>query len=192
MSLRLRVRIAGVFDGTIRRPGGGVGERPVIVSTLEASHGPAAVGVINTAAAWYAEFLAPSEVEGPEMTLADWTEEARRMTWYGAFDGDDLVGVMGLEYAGDAVLFRHAYVLPDRQREGIAAILHSHLERAVAGVDRIIVGTYAANFKARNALAKAGYHPSADSETVLRRYFDIPEDRLRTSVTYEKHLDRDS
>ncbi|MDH3538914.1 MAG: GNAT family N-acetyltransferase [Acidimicrobiia bacterium] len=169
-----------------------MGERPVIVSALEASDGPAAVGVINTAAAWYAEFLAPSEVEGPEMTLADWTEEARRMTWYGAFDGDDLVGVMGLEYAGDAVLFRHAYVLPDRQREGIAAILHSHLERAVEGVDRIIVGTYAANFKARNALAKAGYHPSADSETVLRRYFDIPEDRLRTSVTYEKRIDRDS
>ncbi len=61
----------------------------------------------------------------------------------------------------------------------------------VQGVDRIIVGTYAANFKARNALDKAGYQPSPDSEAVLRRYYDIPEDRLQTSVTYEKHLDRD-
>lgn len=168
-----------------------VGQAKVSVRSLEASDGLAAVTVINTAAEWYAEFLDPSEVHEPEMTLESWAEEARRMTWYGAFDGNDLVGAMGLEYAGDAVLFRHAYVLPDRQREGIAAIMHNYLEREVQGVDRIIVGTYAANFKARNALDKAGYQPSPDSETVLRHYYDIPEDRLQTSVTYEKYLDRD-
>jgi GNAT superfamily N-acetyltransferase len=168
-----------------------VGEAPVIVRALGASDGLAAVMVINTAAKWYAEFLAPSEVHGPEMTLESWAGEARRMTWYGAFCGVDLVGVMGCEYAGDAVLFRHAYVLPDRQRQGIAAMLHDHLEREVHGVDRIIVGTYAANYKARGALEKAGYHPSPDSEAVLRHYYDIPEDRLESSVTYEKHLDRD-
>jgi GNAT superfamily N-acetyltransferase len=167
-----------------------VGEAEVKVRALGASHGFAAVTVINTAAKWYAEFLSPSEVDEPEMTLESWEEEARRMTWYGAFEGVDLVGVMGLEYAGDAVLFRHAYVLPHRQRQGIAAMLHGHLEREVHGVDRIIVGTYAANYKARNALEKAGYQPSPDSEAVLRRYYDIPEDRLKSSVTYEKRLDR--
>ena len=168
-----------------------VGKAQVSVRSLEASDGVAAVTVINTSAEWYAEFLDPSEVHEPEMTLESWAEEARRMAWYGAFDGGHLVGVMGLEYAGDAVLLRHAYVLPGRQREGIAAMMHSHLEREIQGVDRIIVGTYAANFKARNALDKAGYQPSADSEAVLRRYYDIPEDRLQTSVTYEKHLARD-
>jgi GNAT superfamily N-acetyltransferase len=122
------------------------------------------------------------------MTLESWAKEARRMTWYGAFDGVDLVGVIALEYARDAVLFRHAYVLADRQRQGIAATLHNHLERAVCGVDRIIVGTYAANYKARGALEKAGYQLSPDPEAVLRAYYDIPEDRLRSSVTYEKRL----
>jgi GNAT superfamily N-acetyltransferase len=168
-----------------------VDEAHVIVRALEASDGLAAVTVINTAAKWYAEFLAPSEVHEPEMTLESWAEEARRMTWYGAFDGVDLVGVMALEYTRDAVLFRHAYVLADRQRQGIAAMLHNHLERVVCGVDRIIVGTYAANYKARGALEKAGYQPSPDPEAVLRGYYDIPEDRLRSSVTYEKRLDRD-
>jgi GNAT superfamily N-acetyltransferase len=168
-----------------------VSEAHVIVRALDASSEVAAVTLINTAAKWYAEFLAPSEVHEPEMTLESWAEEARRMTWYGAFDGVDLVGVMGLEYAGDAVLFRHAYVLPDRQRQGIAAMLHDHLEREVHGVDRIIVGTYAANFKARGALEKSGYQPSPDPEAVLRHYYDIPEDRLQSSVTYEKHLERD-
>jgi GNAT superfamily N-acetyltransferase len=168
-----------------------VGEAEVIVRALGASDGLAAVMVINTAAKWYAELLAPSEVHGPEMTLENWAEEARRMAWYGAFDGVDLGGVMGLGYAGNAVLFRHAYVLPDRQRQGIAAMLHQHLERQVHGVDRIIVGTYAANYKARGALEKAGYLPSPDPEAVLRHYYEIPEDRLQSSVTYEKHLDRD-
>ncbi len=166
-----------------------MGEGQVAIRALEASDGPAAVTVINLAAQWYAEFLAPSELHEPEMTLDGWEEEARRMTWYGAFEGGDLVGVMGLEYAGDAVLFRHAYVLPDRQRQGIASMLHDHLEGQLHGVDRIIVGTYAANHKACQALEKAGYRRSPDPEAVLRRYFDIPEDRLRSSVTYEKHID---
>lgn len=166
-------------------------ETHVTVSALSASSGPAAVAVINTAAEWYAEFLGPSEAHEPEMTLRDWTAEARRLTWYGAFDGGDLVGVMGLEHAGDAVLFRHAYVLPDRQRQGVGAILRNHLEGEVRGVDRIIVGTYAANYKARAALEQAGYEPSPDPEAALRRYYDIPEDRLQSSVIYEKHLDRD-
>jgi GNAT superfamily N-acetyltransferase len=161
------------------------------VRVLGLSDGHAAVTVINTAAEWYADFLPPSEVHEPEMTFESWAEERRRMTWYGAFDGVDLVGVMGLEYAGGAVLFRHAYVLPDRQRQGIAAMLHHQLEQAVHGVDRIIVGTYAANYKARGALERAGYQPSPDPEAVLRHYYDIPEDRLQSSVTYEKHLDRD-
>jgi GNAT superfamily N-acetyltransferase len=163
----------------------------MMVRTLGASDGRAAVTVVNTAAGWYAEFLTPSEVHKPEMTLESWAREARRMTWYGAFEGADLVGVMGLEYAGDAVLFRHAYVLPDRQRQGIAAMLLNHLEREVAGVDTIIIGTYAANYKARAAFEKAGYRPSPDPEAVLRHYYHIPEDRLQSSVTCEKHLDRE-
>ena len=163
----------------------------MIVRALGASDGLAAVTVIKTAATWYAEFLSPSELHDPEMILESWAEEAQRLTWYGAFDGVDLVGVMGLEYAGDAVLFRHAYVLPDRQRQGVAAMLHNHLEGEVQGVDMIIVGTYAANYKARDALEKAGYQPSPDPQAVLRHYYEIPEDRLQSSVTYEKHLDRD-
>jgi GNAT superfamily N-acetyltransferase len=168
-----------------------VSEAQVLVRALGASDGLAAVTVINTAAEWYAEFLPASEVDEPEMTLDSWAGEARRMTWYGAFEGGELVAVMGLEYVGDAALFRHAYVLPSRQRQGIASMLHRRLESQVDGVDRIIVGTYTNNYKARQALEKAGYRPSPDPEAVLRHYYDIPQDRLHSSLTYEKHLDRD-
>ena len=163
----------------------------MIVRSLGENDRGAATAVINASAEWYREFLPPSELHEPEMTLTTWAEEARRMTWYGAFDGANLVGVVGLEYARDAALLRHAYVLPDRQRQGIAAMLVDYCERKTNGVDTIIVGTYAANYKARAAFEKAGYQLSRDSEAVLRRYYNIPEDRLQSSVTYEKRLDRE-
>ena len=149
----------------------------------------AAVAVINTAARWYRDFLPPEEVHDPEMTPAQWEAEARRLTWYGAFVGAaTLVGVMALEYVRDVALLRHAYVLPEHQHARIGSRLQAHLEAEVRGVRRIIVGTYAGNYKARSALEKAGYRLSADPEAVLRAYYSIPEDRLRTSVTYEKPL----
>src|SRR5688572_9460674 len=47
----------------------------------------------------------------------------------------------------------------------LGALLREHLESQVRGVSR-----------------------SPDSEAVLRAYYTVPEDRLRSSVTYEKGL----
>jgi GNAT superfamily N-acetyltransferase len=146
------------------------------------------VAVINAAARWYREFLPAGEVHDPEMTPAQWDAEARTVRWYGAFVGDVLVGVMGLERQGPVALLRHAYVLPASQRGGIGARLREHLEAAAAGAERIVVGTYAGNYKARRALEKAGYALSPDPAAVLRAHYRLPEDRLRASVTYEKPL----
>jgi len=148
----------------------------------------AALSVINTAARWYREFLPAGELHDPEMTPAQWDAEARRMSWDGAFVEGGLVGVMGLEYVKDVALLRHAYVLADHQRHGIGTLLREHLEAQVRGVRRIIVGTYRENHKARRMLEAAGYTVSPDPEAVLRNYYSIPEDRLKSSVTYEKVL----
>jgi len=159
-----------------------------LIRTLMAADRDAALAVINTAARWYRDFLPPSEVHDPEMTPAQWEAEAQRMTWYGAFVEGALVGVMGLEYVKDAVLLRHAYLLAEYQREGIGTRLREHLEAQVRGVRRIIVGTYRENYKARRMLERAGYTLSPDPEAVLRTYYSIPADRLKSSVTYEKSL----
>jgi RimJ/RimL family protein N-acetyltransferase len=147
-----------------------------------------ALDVINTAARWYQDFLPPEEFHDPEMTAAQWDAEAQRMNWYGAFLAERLVGVMGLEYVGDAALLRHAYILPAYQRQGIGSRLREHVEAHIHGVRRIVVGTYAGNYKARGALEQAGYQLSGDSVAVLRAYYAIPEDRLQSSVTYEKEI----
>jgi GNAT superfamily N-acetyltransferase len=170
----------------------------VTIRELTAADRDTALAVINEAARWYREFLPPEEYHEPEMTADDWDGEARRLAWYGALAGGALVGVMGLERVRDVALLRHAYILPGAQRGGIGHRLRHHLEgEAVRGAQaagpggtpiRIVVGTYRGNYKARTMLEKAGYRLSADSEAVLRAFYAIPEDLLRSSVTYEKTL----
>lgn len=169
--------------------GRGVGDR-IAIRELRPDDAARAVEVINAAARWYREFLPPEHLHEPEMDEAGWKAEGQRMTWWGAFIDHSLVGVMGSEPIGEVALLRHAYILPRHQRQGVGSALREHVEEALAGVERIIVGTYAANYKARGILEKGGYRLSADSESVLRTYYAIPEDRLLTSVTYEKALDR--
>ena len=166
----------------------------VTIRPLTAIDRDAAVNVINVGARWYRDFLPPHELHDPEMTPAQWDDEARRLSWHGGYLDRDLVGVMALEWARDAALLRHAYILPEHQHHGIGLRLVEHLEReargkaAAGGLRRVIVGTYARNYKARGALEKAGYRLSEDPAAILRAYYTIPEDRLRTSVTYEKSL----
>jgi GNAT superfamily N-acetyltransferase len=106
--------------------------------------------------------------------------------------GPVAVGAEGDAHARGVALLRHAYILPEHQHHGIGLRLVEHLESearrdgVARGLRRIIVGTYARNYKARGALEKAGYRLSADSATILREYYSIPEDQLRASVTYEK------
>lgn len=161
---------------------------PPEIRALMAADRDAALSVINTAARWYREFLPPEDLHDPEMTPAQWEEEARRLTWYGAFVEGARVGVMGLEHVKGVALLRHAYVLAEHQRGGIGTVLREHLESQVRGVRRLIVGTYRENYKARRMLERSGYTLSPDPETVLRTYYAIPEDRLKSSVTYEKKL----
>jgi len=163
---------------------------PLTFRPLAPADRNAALAVINDAARWYAEFLAPDQRHEPEMTATQYDAEGARMTWYGAFDNGRLVAVMGLEHISDVALVRHGYVLPDWQRQGVGGSLLEHLECEAGNVARIIIGTYAANHKARARLEKSGYRLSPDSRSVLRTYFAIPEDRLVSSVTYEKVVSR--
>ena len=147
----------------------------------------AAVELINTAAGWYREFLPPEELHTPEMDESGWDAEAERMAWWGVFTGRSLVGVAGSEPIGDVVLLRHMYVLPEHQRSGLAGALIRHVEEtAPDSTSMIVAGTYTDNYKARGVLEKNGYRPAADSESVLRAYYDIPEDRLVSSIAYVK------
>ncbi len=70
--------------------------RRVDIRRLTSADRETALEVINVAARWYRDFLPPEDYHEPEMTAEDWDVEARRLTWYGAFEGlaGELVGVM--------------------------------------------------------------------------------------------------
>jgi GNAT superfamily N-acetyltransferase len=158
----------------------------LLIRSLTPADRESAVSLINSAARWYREFLPSEDVREPEMTTEDWDAEARRMTWYGAFAAGQLVGAMGLEYVSDVALLRHGYIAPEHQHEGVGSRLRAFIESQVQGARRILVGTYAGNYKARGMLEKTGYRLVADSEQVLHAYYAIPEDRVKASVAYEK------
>src|SRR5262245_17705660 len=157
-----------------------------VIRPLRAEEREDALTVINEAARWYREFLPPAEYHEPEMTADEWDREASRLTWFGAFVDGQLVGVGGLQHVRDVALLRHGYVLPAWQRAGVGGRLVEHREKEAGDVARIVVGTYRGNYKAQRSLEKAGYQRSADPEAVLRAYYDIPEARLQSSLTYEK------
>lgn len=160
--------------------------RDLAIRPLVAADRTAALHVINTSAQWYEEIVPGHDAHVPEMTAAQFDAEGARMQWYGAFADDALVAVMGLEAIEAVVLIRHGYVLPDHQRSGVASALLRHLEMQASSAERIYIGTYAANYKARANLERNGYRLCEDSAAILARYFKVPPERAATSVTYEK------
>ena len=158
------------------------------IKTLSADDRDSALAVINVSARWYSEVLPSDEFSAEEMSPEQWEAESQRMIWYGAYAHHKLIGVIGLEYIDDVALLRHWYVLPDQQRHGAGSRLREHLERTVTGVEKIVAGTYDVNYKARRALEGAGYRLSSDPQAVLKKYYDIPDDRRASSVTYELAL----
>ena len=89
---------------------------------------------------------------------------------------------MGIQAVGDVDLIRHAYVLPERQGEGVGRALLEHL-RAIA-TRPMLVGTWATaewaiRFYERNGFALV---TPEQKTALLRRYWNIPDRQIETSV----------
>ncbi|MEK7221041.1 MAG: hypothetical protein AAB253_07575, partial [candidate division NC10 bacterium] len=64
--------------------------------------------------------------------------------------------------------------------------LLDHLERGAGAATKILIGTYRGNAAAQAHLRKHGFRPVADSDAVLRAYYQIPEAQRRGSIAFEK------
>ena len=115
-------------------------------------------------------------------------------------DGDGLVGVMGYQPLGEVTLVRHAYVLPERQCEGIGSRLLERLmgmtpgsfrgrtgREAADGPSRLLVGTWQAATWAVRFYERHGFRRLGDGESqeLLRRYWEIPSRQMETSLVLE-------
>jgi GNAT superfamily N-acetyltransferase len=141
------------------------------------------LAIINDAAERYRGVIPDDRWQDPYFSEAYLASEiAAGVRFFGYDSGGELLAVMGVQDVDDVTLIRHAYVLPRAQRAGIGGKL---LRSLLATSDRpVLIGTWA---DARWAIAFYEKHGfvcvSPEEKTrLLRRYWDIPERQVETSV----------
>ena len=125
------------------------------------------------------------------MPMEELLQEMKRVAFLAYAENDETIGVMGYEYIGDVALIRHAYVRPGAQRKGIGGILLKQIEDTIeksGKTNRIVIGTYTAASWAISFYERHGYRKSADPQSLLTKYYDIPEVQRLNSLTLEKKL----
>jgi len=140
--------------------------------------------VVNDAAQAYKEVIPNDRWKEPYMPAEELREEIEAgIIFYGWFEDDSLVGVMGIQSVKDTTLIRHSYVLTQYQRRGIGGELLKYLF-GLAETPEILVGTWADAIWAIRFYEKQGFKMVSQKEKVrlLRKYWDIPKRQIETSV----------
>lgn len=143
----------------------------------------AALAIINAAAQayrgvipvdrWHEPYMPRDELEG---------EIANGVMFRVAEDDGRLAGVMGMQDKGAVALIRHAYIALAIQRKGVGTML---LRQVASLAEKpLLVGTWAdaswaIDFYRRNGFALV---PKEDKDSLLRKYWSIPERQVETSV----------
>jgi GNAT superfamily N-acetyltransferase len=139
--------------------------------------------IINQAAEAYRGVIPADRWNTPYMPRQELREQiAAGVQFWGYQEGEALVGVMGFQPVQDVTLIRHAYVLPDRQGQGIGGALLAFLQ---ARTERpVLIGTWADATWAVRFYEKHGFRQVTPQEKdrLLRKYWSIPQRQVETSV----------
>jgi GNAT superfamily N-acetyltransferase len=142
------------------------------------------VYIVNDAAEAYKGIIPEDRWKEPYMSTEELREEITSgVKFYGWIENDVLVAVMGIQPVNDVTLIRHAYVLTGHQRRGIGEKLLRHLLN-IARTSEVLVGTWEAAYWAIRFYEKHGFKLVTKKETdqLLRKYWNIPERQIETSV----------
>jgi len=137
--------------------------------------------IINEAAQAYEGVIPADCYHQPYMARGELEREMKRMTFFGWELNGELIGVMGFEPIKDITLIRHAYVLPQWQRQGIGSKLLNHLKGLVT-TSHLLVGTWAEAQWAIDFYQKHGFSLLPNKDELLKTYWDIPQRQIETSV----------
>lgn len=139
--------------------------------------------IVNDAAQAYKGIIPEDCWREPYMPRDALAAEIAAGVKFWGFEGDNrLLGVMGLQPVQDVVLIRHAYVRSAMHRRGIGGRLLDHIRSFTDGP--LLVGTWAAASWAIGFYGKHGFQlvPREETPALLRRYWDIPDRQVETSV----------
>jgi GNAT superfamily N-acetyltransferase len=143
----------------------------------------AILAIVNAAAEAYRGVIPADRWREPYMPISELEGEiAAGVAFWGYENDGDLVGIMGIQPVRDVDLIRHAYVLPDRQGEGVGSALLGHFMRSATR--RTLVGTWAAADWAIRFYRRHGFERvSTELKTeLLKTYWTIPDRQVETSV----------
>lgn len=143
--------------------------------------------VINDAAVVFKGKIPEDCWKEPYMSADELLEEIRNaVDFFGYFEDDVLVSVMGIQPIEDVTLIRHAYTLPSHQRRGFGEKLLKHL-LDLAATDRVFVGTWENAVWAIRFYQKFGFCLLSFEEKtcLLNKYWNIPKRQVETSVVLE-------
>jgi GNAT superfamily N-acetyltransferase len=139
--------------------------------------------IVNDGARAYQGVIPADRWSEPYMSKAQLQEEIDHgVLFWGYEENGTLEGVMGLQSVQDVTLIRHAYVRTGRQKRGIGAHLLSHLETLSS--TPVLIGTWADAVWAIRFYEKHGFQVVRpdQKEQLLRRYWNVPERQIDTSV----------
>ena len=145
--------------------------------------------VINEAAKAYEGVIPADCYHQPYMPMDELEQEMSRMNFFGWEVNGELVGVMGFQPVKDVTLIRHAYVLPQWQKQGIGSKLLDYLGGQVS-TSRLLVGTWADASWAIAFYEQHGFILMPDKDELLKTYWDIPQRQIETSVVLGVELGR--
>jgi len=145
--------------------------------------------IINDGARAYKGVIPKDRWKEPYMSRTELQHEiSDGVEFWGVVENGVLTAVMGMQAVQDVTLIRHAYVRSNRQRLGIGSRLLSHL---LSVAERpILIGTWADAAWAICFYEKHGFQLVSPEQKglLLRRYWNIPERQIETSVVLGRKL----
>jgi ribosomal protein S18 acetylase RimI-like enzyme len=144
-------------------------------------------GVVNDGARRCRGAMTDEQWHEPYMPMEEVLTEMKRMRFYGYRKELELMAVMAEERVLDATLMRHAYVSMNCQGKGIGSKLLGLLERQVQ-TEWLLVGIRKAATWAVGFYQKHGYELMKNKDELFRRYWEIPERQIETSVVLGKRM----
>ena len=139
--------------------------------------------IINDAAQAYKGIIPNDRFHEPYMPMNELREQINDgVIFWGFYENNLLIGVMGIQDRGEVTLIRHAYVRTTERNKGIGKQLLNHLIHSTN--KPVLIGTWAdavwaIAFYEKNGFTKVS---KAEKEILLRKYWTIPERQIETSV----------
>lgn len=139
--------------------------------------------IINDGAQAYKGIIPSDRWKEPYMSKAELKHEIKDGVSFSGWEEDGrLLGVMGVQEVEDVCLIRHAYVRTSNRNHGIGSRLLLHFQDLAQ--HPLLIGTWADAAWAIRFYEKHGFKivDSQKKDLLLRRYWDIPERQIETSV----------